>query len=135
MTNMFESQFTALDGTPIRMAYSEEDDTLEIFFGENVKATGVELTDHILLRIDQRSKKAVSLTIFSFSVLTELTEYGPRNYPLVGLGDLPESLRESVVKILMMPPVNQFLDLSHFQASATERIPTAYVKPQHIALA
>ncbi len=127
--NRTVTQFTAPDGTTIRLVYDEEADMLDIFFGENRKATGVELTGHILLRIDQATGQAVSLTILDFSLLTELTEYGPRSYPLLGLDDLPDDFREQVVRILKLPPVNQFLRLSHFQASHTDPIPTAFVEP------
>jgi hypothetical protein len=101
--------------------------------GENEPATGVELTDNILLRLNQTTGRAVSLTLLHFSILTEQTEYGPRSYPLDKFEELPEDLREFVVRALTTMPVNQFLKLSHFQESPTKRVPFTYVEPCRFA--
>ncbi len=108
---------------------------LDIFFGENESATGVELTDHILLRVNQQTGRAVSLTIRHLSILTERTEYGPRSFPLDNLEELPESLRELAIRLMTTAPVNQFLKLSNFQESATKRVPLTYVEPYYFASA
>ncbi len=128
--NFSESVMTATDGTPVRLVYDQEADILEIFFGTNEPATGVELTDHIILRLNQQTKRAMSLLLIDFSILTERTEYGPRSYPLNTLDDLPESLRELVLQLVTSLPVSQFLKVSHFQASPTERVPLTYVEAQ-----
>lgn len=116
------------DGTPARLMYDQEADILEIFFGTNEPATGIDLTDHIVLRLNQETKRAVSLMLIDFSILTEKTEYGPRSYPLDHLNELPEALREMVLQLVTAAPVNQFLKVSHFQASPTERVPLTYVE-------
>lgn len=118
----------ASDGTPVRLVYDQEGDILEIFFGTNEPATGVELTDHIVLRLNKETKRAVSLMVMNFSLLTEKTEYGPRSYPLDHLDELPESLREIVLQLVISTPVNQFLKVSHFQVSPTEQVPLTYVE-------
>ena len=82
MTKFYETETTANGGTPIRFVYDQEADILEIFFGENESATGVELTDYIILRLNKQTRRAVSLMLLHFSILTEHTEYGPRSYPL-----------------------------------------------------
>ncbi len=128
--NFSESVMTATDGTPVRLVYDQEADILEIFFGTNEPATGVELTDHIILRLNQQTKRAMSLLLIDFSILTERTEYGPRSYPLNTLDDFPESLRELVLQLVTSLPVSQFLKVSHFQASPTERVPLIYVEGQ-----
>jgi hypothetical protein len=125
-----QRDMTAHDGTPVRLVYDQEADILEIFFGTNEPATGVELTDHIILRLNQQTKRAMSLLLLDFSILTERTEYGPRSYPLNALDDLPESLRELVLQLVTSVPVSQFLKVSHFQASPTERVPLIYVEAQ-----
>ncbi len=106
-----------------------------ILFGENTKATGVELTEDILLRLDEKGERAVSLTLMHFSVLAELTEYGPRSYRLGNLEEISEDLRELVLRLMTSMPVQQFLKLSHFQASPDERIPFTYVESQPIVMA
>ncbi len=72
--------------------YDEIGDILEIFFDENEPATGIELTDHILPRLNQTTGRVVSLTLLHFSVLTEKTEYGPRSYPINRLEEFPEEI-------------------------------------------
>jgi hypothetical protein len=135
MSNM-KIQRTEAQGTngeTMCLVYDEEADILDIFFRENESATGIELTDHILLRLNQTTGQAVSLTLLHFSILTEQTEYGPRSYSLENLEDLPEGLRELVARILTTTPVNQFLRLSYFQESLTKRVPVTYVEPRHFA--
>lgn len=45
-------------------------------------ATGIELDEHILLRVNKAERRAVGLTIFDYSVLAQPTELGPRSLPL-----------------------------------------------------
>lgn len=128
--NLSTTDITAHDGTPVHLVYDQEADILEIFFGANEPATGIELTDHIVLRLNQHVKRAISLTFINFSILAERTEYGPRSYPLDGLNDIPEDLRELVLQLVTSMPISQFLKVSHFQASPTERVPLTYVEAQ-----
>ncbi len=121
------------NGEIIRFVYDEEGDILEIIFGDNEPATGIELTEHILLRLDRTIGRAVSLTLLNFSILAERTEYGPRSYPLNDLQDFPDDLRELVVRLLTTSPVKQFLQLSYFQASQTKPVPFAFIEPSRFA--
>ena len=127
---LHKTEITARDGTAVRLVYDQEADILEIFFGENEPATGVELTDYIILRLNKRTRRAISLMLLHFSILAERTEYGPRSYPLDTLDEVPEGLRELALHLVTSMPVSQFLKLSHFQASPTERIPFTYVESQ-----
>ncbi|QTA90627.1 DUF2283 domain-containing protein [Desulfonema magnum] len=124
----YEAKTESAESEDIRLVYDEDMDTLDIFFGQNEPATGVELTDHILLRLNRTTGCAVSLTFLHFSILTEQTEYGPRSYPLDKLGELPEDLRESAIRAVSRPPVNQFLKMSFFQESSSRHIPLTYVE-------
>jgi len=124
-----KTEIKTIDGEIIRLVYDENEDILDIFFGENKPATGVELTDHILLRLELTTGSVVSLTLLHFSILTEQTEYGPRSYPLDKLEEMPDSMRELVIRALTTIPVNQFLKISHFQESPTKRVPFTYVEP------
>ncbi len=128
--NLSKIDITASDGTPVRLIYDQEADILEIFFGANEPATGVDLTGHIVLRLNQQTKRAISLMLIDFSILTQRTEYGPRSYPLDKLNDLPEDLRELVLQLVTSMPVRQFLKVSHLQVSPTERVPLTYVEYQ-----
>lgn len=129
---LHKTEITAKDGTPVRLVYDQEADIVEIFFGENEPATGVELTDDIILRLSKQTRRAISLMLLHFSILTEQTEYGPRSYPLNKLDELSEDLRELVLYLVTTMPVSQFLKLTHFQASPTERIPFTYVESQPV---
>ncbi len=129
---MQRAEITARDGTPVRFVYDEEADILELFFGENAPATGIELTDHIILRIDRKTKRALSLMLLHFSILSEQTEYGPRSFQLEKLERLPEDLRELVLRLLISPPVSQFLKLSQLQTTPPKFMLVAYLEAQPI---
>jgi len=129
--NLHRAEIKDTNGEAIHLVYDEGEDILDIFFGKNEPATGVELTDHILLRLDQKTGRAISLTLLHFSVLTEQTEYGPRSYPLDKLEELPEELAELVVRMLTTVPLNQYLKLSYFQQSPSRHILLTYVEPSH----
>lgn len=133
--NLQKTEWTSTNGEIVRLVYDEAEDILEAFFGENESATGIELTDHILLRLNQTTGRAVSLTLLHFSILAERTEYGPRSYALDNLKALPETSRELVIRALTTSPVDEFLKLSYFQASPTRRVPFTYVEPSRLAVA
>ena len=109
--------------------YDALSDTLYISFAPGQKATGIELNDHLLLRIDKAERKAIGLTIFEYSLLAQKTDVGPRSFPLSGLADLTDTLREMVLEILLSPPVTNFLSLSAYTPSAIEMIPIASLHP------
>ena len=74
--------------TTMQFNYDEVSDTLYIAFTPGESATGIELNDYLLLRINKREQRAVGLTIFEYSVLAQPTELGPRSFPLTGLQQL-----------------------------------------------
>lgn len=103
--------------------YDETSDTLYVSFIPGTKATGIELNDHILLRVDKKTKQAVGLTFFDYSLLTQKTEMGLRSFPLSGLAELSEDARQVVLQILQSEPVINFLNLSAFTPSFNEMMP------------
>ena len=109
--------------------YDEVSDTLYISFSPGEKATGTELNEHILLRINRDERRAVGLTIFEYSLLARKTEMGPRSVPLSGLSDVSDELREIVYQVLLSPPVSQFLSLSAYTPSIAETIPITWLQP------
>ncbi len=91
-------------------SYDKKVDVLYISFSPGEKATtAVELKDNILLRFNRAEKRAIGLTLMDFSVLVQLTNLGPRSFPLSGLSELESDWREIVVEIITRPPVNQIL--------------------------
>jgi len=103
--------------------YDEISDTLHISFAPNIKATGIELNDHILLRIDKENRRAVGLTFLNYSILIQKADFGPRSFLLAGLTQLPEETREIVMEILEKSPVKEILSLSTFTPSFSEALP------------
>ncbi|MEO7841020.1 MAG: DUF2283 domain-containing protein [Anaerolineales bacterium] len=103
--------------------YDELSDTLYISFEPDVKATGIELNDHILLRIDQENRKAIGITFLDYSILAQKADFGPRSFPLTGLTELSNELREIVMEVLEKPPVKEILSLSTYTPSFAEAIP------------
>lgn len=103
--------------------YDEMSDTLYVSFAPGENATGVELNDHLLLRINKQEQRAVGLTFFDYSLLAQSTDFGPRSFPLPGLADLPHELQRLVVDIISKPPVSDFLSLSSYTPSFHETVP------------
>jgi hypothetical protein len=114
--------------TPM-LHYDEISDTLSISFAPGEHATGIELNEHILLRINRAERRAVRLTILEYSLLAQPTEVGPRSVPLSGLAQLSAELREVVLEIAQRPPVSDFSMLSAYTPSAVEMIPITSVRP------
>ncbi|MCI0494948.1 DUF2283 domain-containing protein [candidate division KSB1 bacterium] len=108
--------------------YDEISDTLYVSFFPGEKATGIELNDHILLRIDEDEGKAIGITFFEYSILAQKTEFGPRSFPLSGLNQLSSELREIVHGILLIPPVSDILTLSAYTPSSVEVIPITSIQ-------
>ncbi len=109
--------------------YDEISDTLYVSFEPGEKATGIELNDHILLRINKRGRKAVGVTFFDYSLLAQKTEFGPRSFPLTGLAKLSEELRQLVIDIISKPPVSQFLGVSAYTLSLPEMTSISSLQP------
>jgi len=103
--------------------YDEISDTLYISFVPNVKATGIELNDHILLRIDKENRRAVGITFLNYSILVQKADFGPRSFPLTGLVKLSDETREIVMEILGSATIKEILSLSTYTPSLSESIP------------
>lgn len=104
-------------------SYDELSDTLYMSFVPDLKATGIELNEHILLRIDKESRKAIGITFLNYSILIQKADFGPRSFPLTGLTKLSEETREIVMEILESSPVKEILSLSTYTPSFSEAVP------------
>jgi uncharacterized protein YuzE len=98
--------------------YDEPSDTLHVAFSPGRSATGLELNENILLRVDKAERSAVGLTVFNYSLLAQRTEMGPRSFALTGLAELPSDLRELALALLLSEPVSEFLTLSAYSPAA-----------------
>lgn len=115
--------------TKPKINYDEMSDTLYVSFEPGTKATGIELNEHILLRIDKNKRRVVGLTFFEYSLLAQKTDVGPRSFPLTGLSELSDDLRQIVLDILLNPPVSDILSVSAFTPSIVETIPITLLRP------
>jgi uncharacterized protein YuzE len=113
--------------------YDELSDTLYVSFAPGEMATGIELNEHILLRINKQERRAIGLTFFEYSILAQKTEIGPRSFPLTGLAELSDELRDIVLEILLRPPVSEILVLSAYTPSLVETIPITSLQPVPMA--
>ena len=110
-------------------SYDKEADVLYISFAPGETPTAaVELHDNILLRFNLAEKRAIGLTLMDFSVLVQLTQLGPRSFPLSGLKDLEPDWQEIVIEIIRKPPVNQILRVSSYMPSMAEEVPIISVE-------
>jgi len=116
--------------------YDKEADVLYISFSPGEKATSaVELNDNILLRFNRTEKRAIGLTLMDFSVLVQLTNFGPRSFPLSGLSELEPDWQEMIIEIINKPPVNQILKLSVYTPELANTIPIAHVEKPPTSIA
>lgn len=110
-------------------SYDKEADVLYISFSPDEKPTAaVELNDNILLRFNRAEKRAIGLTLMDFSVLVQLTNFGPRSFPLTGLKDLEPDWQETVIEIITAAPVNQILKVSSYMSSSMEAVPITFIE-------
>ena len=117
-------------------SYDKEADVLYISFSPGEKATtAVELNNNILLRFNRAEKRAIGLTLMDFSVLVQLTNLGPRSFPLSGLDDLEPDWQDTVIEIITKPPVSQILKVSVYTPSLADAVPVALVERPPIPLA
>jgi uncharacterized protein YuzE len=110
-------------------SYDKEVDVLYISFAPGeIPTAAVELHDNILLRFNLAEKRAIGLTLMDFSVLVQMTQLGPRSFPLSGLKDLEPDWQEIVIEIITKPPVNQILRVSSYMPSMAEEVPIISVE-------
>lgn len=109
--------------------YDEISDTLYVSFEPGIAATGIELNENILLRIDQEHRKVIGITLFDYSLLAQKADFGPRSFPLTGLAELSDELKTLVVELLQTPPVTDILTLSTYTPSYAEPVPITSLHP------
>lgn len=115
--------------------YDKEADILYISFSPGEKAqSAVELNDNILLRFNRTEKRAIGLTLMDFSVLIQLTNLGPRSFPLSGLKELEPEWQETVIEIITKQPVSDILKISEFTSQLNDTIPITSIERPLVAL-
>ena len=90
--------------------YDPPSDALYIAFLRGRSAIGIELSDNVLLRIDEAAHVVVGLTLFNCSLLGQQEELDPLRFPLTGFAELDadlyelarEVMRESITAMAMI---------------------------------
>jgi uncharacterized protein YuzE len=90
---------------PIRITYDPEGDILYITFGHPTEATGYQLSDQILLRVDPQTQQVAGLTIRNFSVHAHTAQ----EIPLLEIED--PAVKPLLLQLLNSPPVTHFLHI------------------------
>ncbi|CAN2047473.1 DUF2283 domain-containing protein [Candidatus Magnetomoraceae bacterium gMMP-13] len=121
----------------ITYSYDKEVDILYISFFPGEKPTAaVELNDNILLRFNRIEKRAIGITLMDFSVLMQLTELGPRSFPLTGLKELEPDWQDVVIEIITKEPINRILKLSAYAPLFNNKtMPIAYIEKPDFLMA
>ena len=114
------------------ISYDEPSDTVYVAFAPGVSATGLELNENILLRVDAAGRRAIGITFFNYSVLAQQTELGPRSFPLSGLASLTPEMRELAVSLLHSAPLREYLATSSYTPAAGQTVPITMVQPEKI---
>jgi uncharacterized protein YuzE len=115
--------------------YDKDVDILYISFSPGEEAaTAVELNSNILLRFNRDEKRAVGLTLMDFSVLIQLTNLGPRSFPLSGLQELESDWQETVLEIITKAPVSDILKISAYSPQPADTIPITWIERPPVSL-
>jgi uncharacterized protein YuzE len=89
----------------IKIKYDSEGDILDVIFSFGVpeKRTTIELNDNFIISLDTEFKKALGLTLISYSKLLKKQQK-------LNLSMLPEDKKNKLLKILLIPPISLFLE-------------------------
>jgi len=95
-----------------RITYDPEGDILYVTFGQPTAATGYQLSDQLLLRVDPQTRRVAGLTIFNFSIHVRTA----REIPLPGIEE-DSKVKAFLLQVLGSLPVAHFLRIvEHEQA-------------------
>ena len=90
----------------VRIRYDPEGDILYVTFGKPTTATGYELSDQVLLRIDSDNDEVAGLTLRNYSVHMQAAQA----LRLSGLEADPE-VKDQLLPLLLSAPLNHFLQV------------------------
>lgn len=103
--------------------YDSEGDILTVVFVENndQPTRGVKLSDNVVLYYDVKTKQPIQLILISYLAMLETSTRKPLQ--LNGLQKMPASVRNSILRIIRVPPVSHFLGVVE---TRPRRAPTSY---------
>lgn len=90
----------------IKINYDSEGDILDVTLSISIpqKRTAIELNDNIILYMDIGFKKAIGLTVLSYSKILQ-------KRLKLNLDQLPGDRRDNLIKLLLKSPINLILDV------------------------
>ncbi len=116
------------EGQAVELEHDLEGDMLEIFFDRRSASGAVELAEPLILRFDRETGCPLSLSILTFSKISQLTEFGPQAFPLNGLEAMPIALRKLMLSLLQTPPLTHFLKImAYTHVPQQSPIPLSYM--------
>ncbi len=103
--------------------YDSEGDILTVVFVENndQRTRGVELSDNVVLYYNVKTKQPIQLILTSYLAMLEASTRKPLR--LNGLQKMPASIRNSILRIIRVPPVSHFLGVV---GTRPRHAPTSY---------
>ncbi|MDI6793065.1 MAG: hypothetical protein QME81_09390 [bacterium] len=105
--------------------YDVEGDNLSVTFVEVERQphTGIELNDNIVLYFNPETEQPIKLLLLSYRRLVEASRKAP--LPLDGLNNVPETVRNTVLRMVQRKPVAGFLQVMTEGAAMmpTSRLP------------
>ncbi len=110
----------------IKYNYDQEADVLYLSFGRSEHVIGVELGDHLVLRLDPgqlmaQPPRAVGLTVLFPSQL--LARGHVPSFNLERLERLPGNVREAVLNVLSKPPISELFSVKLTMPAEELRMP------------
>lgn len=114
---LVERELTFDDGSSLLWSYDTDGDLLEIVFATGAADATVEIAPGVFFRVGLNPNQALSLSFVSASPLLKPGEFGPNLLSLDGLTDLDSPLRETVIQLLISPPVNHVLGVFSYRPS------------------
>lgn len=107
--------------------YDVEGDILSVTFVEveDQPHIGVELSDNIVLYFNPETEQPIKLLLLSYCRLVETSRKAP--LPLNGLDSVPETIRNTVLRVAQREPVASFLQVMEEAATVpTSRLPQVF---------
>lgn len=76
-----------------------------------------------MLRLNKQDRRAIGMTFLEYSLFAPKIDMGPRSFPLTGLSELSDDLRDIVIDVLQRPLVSDVFLPSSYTLSISETIP------------
>ncbi|MFQ5628009.1 MAG: DUF2283 domain-containing protein [bacterium] len=104
-----------MNASKITFSYDSDADILYVAFGANRAGIGLSINDRVLLRVDQKMKQLIGLTIFDYHKTAQM-----KSLELYGLKEMDSNVEYFALSLLQKAPLNRFFKFN----SIRDKIPT-----------